>query len=67
MFVEKRKRPIFATTITARMAELVDAHDSNSCSIGVWVRFPLRVHKPLIHNVLRVFYFNVSEHLPNIL
>ena len=45
MFVEKRKRPIFATTITARMAELVDAHDSNSCSIGVWVRFPLRVQK----------------------
>ena len=29
----------------ARMAELVDAHDSNSCSFGVSVRSRLRVQK----------------------
>lgn len=29
------------------MAELVDALDSNSSSIGVWVRVPLRVHNTL--------------------
>jgi hypothetical protein len=29
--------------LLARMAELVDARDSNSRSFGVWVRFPLRV------------------------
>ena len=31
----------------ARMAELVDALDSNSSSFGVWVRFPLRVQNLL--------------------
>ena len=30
-------------SINARVAELVDAHDSNSCSIGVPVRFRSRV------------------------
>jgi hypothetical protein len=34
--------------IIARMAELVDAHDSNSCSIGVSVRFRLRVQVELL-------------------
>ena len=32
----------------ARMAELVDALDSNSSSFGVWVRFPLRVQNLLL-------------------
>ena len=58
------------------MAELVDAHDSNSCIFGVWVRVPLSVQISKIFLTLefreriylcnrkRAFSSAGSEHLP---
>ena len=41
----------------ARMAELVDAHDSNSCSFGVPVRSRPSVLKARLTQVSRAFLF----------